>query len=884
MDAINRTIIKAVFLFPLTNALKVQHQRLLNEKDKYEVIDVDDPLQAGKILSIETCGILFCSESQKIIKCLEKYEKIFSDSKFRIILVLPKRIIGKEAADLSNRGVQDIIVEPITEKALTTKVTYNFQMILKLLDAGMKQVKILADLAKAKEEAFALKKSQDEKKKLNQDEQLIRVSGDKSWQEKEKAAHALKFKPLEGKINGTDNISKMEKSTVSLKALNIYNNQVKVFQKTLEDKFEELHIQVADKKNDYNESVNAGKNIVELSKIEISKSNTSDETIKNNISDEKKIINPDIKKVDGLKLPEQALDLNLKKANTQSSDAHKQVRKGLLPIQDVTVNASLTGQSTSASTPIQNNEKSGLLRSSNLPKMDKSHQHTSSTDKVDPSLQKSKSNFTDEGLKLNDQIRSQNSTVDNINGSNKTSIHPGTEKLDPQEVGQTHTSADQIGNILQGSLANIKNLGPVIKKDFVDQKPNIDTHSQGKTSTLDKAKPLLTENSMTTPLKEIKDVHAKSASSDVMSNPVDLGLVTNEASLAATATAVNFKDKNEILDKNKSDFKEKTVEQNIPGSGSKDIITNQENVKTSFKAETPILEVAKANEIIDTKINTKVQLEDNFVDEFTKNKQVDVVAAVTDQGHNALSDLGFSRRDIDSIIFEEAPKNIVKANLQALDIGIILLQKLSSSEQKIEEQNFVFPVIAQKMYELYQGLVSFYIIDSKGAPTLLHSSHAEKKDFYNTLKLPPIEDHVAKNIVGWSKYRYATLNDETLHSDLIELIYPIKEGAKMLGLVVVHCFRTVKESKDVSKIEMLIEFTRGYFLRFHNIGAQSSSKSKTGSEEIKPTGPWYQKYLDSFNAWLNKNKQAMEVKDVPKSKSSKNVVEIKKPSAKKGAA
>ncbi len=178
------------------------------------------------------------------------------------------------------------------------------------------------------------------------------------------------------------------------------------------------------------------------------------------------------------------------------------------------------------------------------------------------------------------------------------------------------------------------------------------------------------------------------------------------------------------------------------------------------------------------------------------------------------------------------------------------------------------------------------MVDSKGTPTLLHSSHVERKEFYASLNLPPLETHVTQNIPTWSQYRYSTLNDDTLHSDIIELVYPFKEGPKMLGLAVVHCYKTLKETRDVSRLEMLIEFTRGYFLRFHNIGAQATGKSKTATPDAPPAGPWYQKYIDSFNNWLNKKNNTQEnvaEKEDPK-KNNKIAPIGKKPPTKKGAA
>ena len=134
-------ICKAVFLFPLTKSLRVQKDRLLAETGKYSVEETEDPLDAGRILASSRGGILYCSDTKKLMKCLAKHNKLFNDSKFRIIVVLPKRIVGKELVELNKSGVQDILVEPLTEKSLTTKVEYNYQMIRKLLEALAKKPK-----------------------------------------------------------------------------------------------------------------------------------------------------------------------------------------------------------------------------------------------------------------------------------------------------------------------------------------------------------------------------------------------------------------------------------------------------------------------------------------------------------------------------------------------------------------------------------------------------------------------------------------------------------------------------------------------------------------------------------------------------------------------
>ncbi len=465
MDSTNQTIIKAVFLFPLTKALKYQHERLSNEKDKYDVIDVDNPIEAGQVLSMEKCGILFCSDSKKAVKCLEKYEKLFSDSRYRIILVLPKRIIGKEAAELSNRGVQDILVEPITEKALTTKVSFNFQMILKLLDAALKQAKRLEDLAKAKEDAIALKKSQDEKRKLKQEERIKQATSNKFWSDKEKAQEALKFKPVEGKMNGTDNVNFMENSAATLNALNLYNNSIEAFHKTMHEKAEEIENAelTIKKKSDFQEKdhidghINGKKSSNdedELQSIEFKKNGLNlmpeDEKTKNNESgknnsEDDKLASFETQKK-GLLLPEQILEININQEKNPSSGllAHRLKNSSPENAEENSQSQSFSGAKI-ADTEINKNEKSNLTNSvaEETTKFEKSSVAKSPPEETN--LKSATFGSTEEELKLNDKSAIPNASVDNIAALNKSTTNAATsEELKKQEAGKTITPAEEL--------------------------------------------------------------------------------------------------------------------------------------------------------------------------------------------------------------------------------------------------------------------------------------------------------------------------------------------------------------------------------------------------------------------------------------------------------
>lgn len=906
MESTNKTIIKAIFLFPLTKSLKIQYERLSQEPDKYEVIEVDNPLEAGQVLSMEKCGILFSSDNKKILKCLEKYEKLFTDSKFKIILVLPKRIIGKEVLDLNNRGVQDILVEPITEKALTTKVLFNFQMILKLLDAALKQAKRMEDLAKAKEEAIALRKTQEEKKKQKAEERLKQVSADKFWQEKQKAEQALMFKPVSGKMEGTDNLNVMEKSTASLAGFNMFNKGIEGFQKTIKEKVEEIEQEEIKKKkkSDFIEKDHQDKYLngdkktnesEELQNIQLKKNGLNlegqeleqkkYETGKDNT--EADALQSQEKHKGGVLLPDTDIKLKTQQDEAVAADnIEEHLKKNLKNFEEENLKRKSSGKIEEKEDASQKKEKSALIQSADdeMKKFDKS---AGSTDNLeDPKDKKSLNAIEGEELSLT-KSSATNSAADELSQNDKNKSNLENEDIGKVAKGTSKTN-EELENNLKSKTSQNESVDEALKKSSVKaSEESLATNSKGATSTATDDASGLVKNGAS-PLSENHDLQKKSATQgsneneNTKENHKTGGLILPED---AEKNATEGAEVHGVNNKDESHFAEASIDVHEKSAGDTDDVQKHEKSKGTYKDEVEAVEVAKVGDVFDGEIKKIQKYEDNFVDEFTKKKNeeaeklftIDMIE--TNPGHS------FTHADVNAVTFDEPPKEIIKANLQALDMGIILLHKLSVHEQKIEEQNYVFPFIAKKMFELYQVLISFYVVDSKGTPTLLHSSHVERKEFYASLKLPPIEEHVAKNLLTWSQYRYSTLNDDTLHSDLIELIYPFKDGSKMLGLAVLHAYKTLKESNDVSKLEMLIEFTRGYFLRFHNIGAQSSGKSKASVEVVAEVVPWYKKYIKAFTDWLDKgkNQETDSKKNTKNSKDKKKVVPLKKP-PKKGAA
>jgi hypothetical protein len=914
----NQLIIKAVFIFPLTKSLKVQHERLSKLPEKYEVVDVDNPIEAGQVLSMATCGIMFCSESKKILRCLEKYEKLFTDSKFRIILVLPKRIMGKEVADLNNRGVQDILVEPITEKALTTKVDFNFQMIVKLIDAAAKKAKRLEEMNKAREEAIALKKQQDEKRKQKQEEKLKQRKSDGFWEDKDKAAQALMFKPVEGKIkDGTENLDKMEDSAASLNALNLYNNSIEDFQKTLKEKAEEIQKKEEEEKSkkkvfdfdgpekmdahiDGDKKTNEGDNLDgDLKKKNGLILEDLGNNLKNKESGDQKLANDKLddqeKQKKGLLLAEQDVALKTTQDNPSAvDDIEAKNKKNLANFQEQGITKNEAGKTKEQSDEISNKDKSQLAHFEEEALKNNTTGNGQTDQLADPLAKKGGLLLQNEDIK-NKENSGTNSPADGIQNKDKNGLQGIGENLDPQLKSGNGLLGEH--NEVNQKAATELNVGldPTLQKgNATIGSEDHQNKSQGKGG-LQTAEGGLNKNE-TKAFAENVENNSKNSNGH-LENPIENqqvgknGLEEVQDNLNKAKTAQKEHESN--LDKAKSVGIIEEVEKNNQGKGLLEQVQKTEQAENHTKDSINDLEKAKAGMEFNGEIKKDIKYKDNFVDEFSKakveDKSDDLAVAIEEEK----SKLGFSFNEIDKVAFDEAPKNVIRANLQALDIGIILLQKLSTSEQKIEEQSYIFPVISKKIYELFQGLISFYVMDSKGTPTLLHSSHVERKDFYASLKLPPIETHVTQNLPKWSQYRYSTLNDDTLHAETIELIYPFKEGPKMLGLAVVHCYRTLKETQDVSRLEMLIEFTRGYFLRFHNIGAQGkggAKKSSQDAENAAPSGPWYKSYLDQFNSWLNakkkdKTEEEAEAPSKAKDKKTGKVTPLtKKPISKKGAA
>lgn len=899
-----KLIIKAVFIYPLTKSLKYQHERLSKEPDKYDVIDVDNPIEAGQVLSMEQCGVLFCSDSKKVLKCLEKYEKLFSDSKFRIILVLPKRIMGKELVDLSNKGVQDIIIDPVTEKSLTAKVDFNFSMIKKLIDAAIKAARRKEELNKAREEAIALKKLQDEKRKLKIEERLKQAKKTTFWDDKDKAAQALMFKPVEGKIkDGADNINALENSATSLNALDTYNNAILNFEKTIKDKISEIeevektkkkvfdfdgpdqmdsHLS-GDQKNhelDSMESVdkktNSNNFLDQDDQFNLNAKTTGNGESDDNISkteNSKNISNLNDNQIDNHSLGknrsgEDSVEMSLKKSLNNFEE------QGLL------------NKEASSKNTLSNENTDGLEKSQSTSSFQEdeaklsSQKNSSQFDKELDQKNKSTSSFEEESLKNNNTSTQTGHNDQLASELSKNMLAPQSENITLAESSKTNLQLNPEDKN-QKSLSQFKDLAPENNQlsTSLATEEHHDTNQIGQNSSSIEAQNL--QKGHIGSIINNEDTKSEKASSvtESKNQPVEAKGKTINQDNGAKKTSSLLKDQENKLDKNGSSFKD-TPDNSLENSGAlKEAHDANEKSNKNLKINLDKHEKSVSGQIFDGEIKKETKFDNTFVDEFTKAKRKDVAPVAANSVKAPVKELDPYEKEINAIVFDSPPQNIIKANLHSIDAGLILLQKLSTSEQKIEEQSYVFPFIAKKMYEMYQGLASFYVIDSKGAPTLLHSSHNERKEFYDTFKLPPIDDYVAKSLADWAKYRYATLNDDTLHSDLIEMVYPFKEGSRMLGIAIIHCYKTIKETSDVNRLEMLIEFTRGYFLRFHNIGAQSSGKASTSSsnkpEEQVKTGPWYQKYIDGFNSWLNKAKAA---------EGDASVTPIKQTPKKKGAA
>lgn len=900
----NNIKIKAVFLFPLTKSLKYQHERLSQETEKYEVEDVDDALEAGQVLSMESKGILFASDNKKLLKCLEKYEKLFLDSKYKIILVLPKRIIGKDVADLNNRGVQDILVEPITEKALTTKVDFNFKSIIKLIEAAEKKAKRAEELAKAREAAIEQKKLQDAKRKQKQEEFLKKKSIDSFWNEQDKAKEALMFKPVEGKIkDGKDNVLNMENSAASLNALNLYNNEIEAFQKTIKDKVEEVKTQNEEEKE-------KGFMLEEKDHIDAhidgDKKNNTLEVLDSNEKNKKSI---------GIfKDPEIEQNLNGEQKNGEHESKHENNKKGLKLVD--------TGFH-------QKESEVGSTSTDNLEAHEKKKFETKQEDHIDKKFtsdnieedeikKNEKSALIKESEDLQSKFDTGKNTQDHLEGDKNKShvklnegdelqskegslIKPQEDQIDPNQKSNINDKSSQDNKRLVGKNSSdqeeINQKGTTQLKESEDpnQKTTSNTgteHQDDLSKNKSKSSNDHEDNLNKASTKGLEEQHnlnqaSKTEQKDSLDSELKKSEVTaiNDHEETNQKSSTNLKDQEQNLDKKEVKPISENVDKTNKGKGLKDSTENNEKSKGFAADNLGTHEKAKKGMEFNGEIKSNVELENNFVDEFSKKQNEEKPELVQINEVNAVPATHTAEDDLNSIVFDQPPQPIIKANLESIDIGIILLQKLSTSEQKIEEQSYIFPFIANKLYSISQGLITFYVVDGNGAPSLLYSSHSEHKDFYATLKLPPIDEYVAKNLPTWKNYRYSTLNDETLHADIIELIYPFKEGAKLLGFAIVHCYKTLKETKDISKLEMLIEFTRGYFMRFHKIGAQSSSnsKSKSNVDESSGKSPWYKKFVDQFNNWLNKDKEKNETKDELEKKSVKKLP-TKKPPSKRGAA
>lgn len=896
--------IKAVFLYPLTKALKAQHERLLTEPDKYDVQDVDDAMEAGQVLSMEKMGILFCSDSKKLLKCLDKYEKLFLDSKYKIILVLPKRIIGKEVADLNNRGVQDILVEPITEKSLTTRVNFNFKMIIKLIEAAEKQARRKEELAKAREAAIEQKKQQDAKRKQKQEEHQKKKSIDSFWNEQEKAQQALMFKPVEGKIqNGTENVLSMENSAASINALNLYNSEVDAYEKTLKEKSEDLKKQQdSDSKEKKKIFDFDGADHVE-DHIAGSKNENEEDSLEDHENAKKQVnlfVDPEVKNnltasvkegehLESKENNKKALhlvdnELKMKESEsgkTQTDHLEEKEKKKLDHFKEEEMQKTFSGK---------NVEEEALKKSEASAKLSE-----------DTSNEVSKTFSKNETEHLEDEKKKSSLMLNNaeeLKNKESSALAPSQDQIEQKQSSAVKGQQDEGDNSIKGKNAKdheeVNQKGKSLSKEAEDNlhksasngaKEEHDDVSKGTGKGSLQVESELKKSESKTLAENHPDVQkAANATKEIMDDPLKKSAtkVQEEVDLLKKS-ATSQKEEEATNDKSKVAPLADKVDPLSKGKGIKETEQKHDQSKGNFSDTEEKLEKAKLGSTFDGEAHKKTELESNFVDEFTKKKVEEAKLIQLSDVQSPIPAPHTLADDLNSVVFDTPPEKIVRANLQGIEIGLLLLHKLSTSDQKIEEQAYIFPFIANKLYALNQGLITFYVIDSKGVPALLYSSHAEHKDFFATLKMPPIEEHVTTNLPVWKNYRYSTLSDETLHADLIEVIYPFKEGARLLGFAIVHCFKTLRETSDVSRLEMLIEFTRGYFMRFHNIGAQSSSgaKSKSTGDAETENKPWYQKYVDQFNNWLNKGKKVEEEKP---GKKASNVTPIKKPPRKKGAA
>lgn len=916
-----------VFMLPLTKGLKSVFARMENDP-QYECHELDDPIEAGQILSMAPGGILFCSDAKKMIRFFEKYEKLTKDNKYKTILLSGKPVPSKEQGFLNSKNINDIMTEPVSDKAINTKVDY----YLKNIKSSLQAAQLIKDRKASENKVEAIvKKTSDQviagahDSAVDHEQMVVKKKGNFFQEAAQKLGSLLTSKNNKdhSSVNdeasqGTENSSSLQNSATSTTPSLInrlaqppselhqdalsQNQQKKKLNLFTDESLDQTPEQITSHESPENvpSATDAQKKRLNLftddhHTDEVTNLNQSPETPIESEADRKKRLN---------------LFLNQGGPDSQSlqnlATKEQQLRQKKDPGAPIAINndqhPSDLSQDAPPSEGYENNVNPELLRD------------TSIQNNVQPELKSnteySKKESFDEQEKNYDQKESDPSqkgaALQGPSQGLAQSEQKNTDPLSKNKIESTSSApklgsaVDNIGHEIDSNIYGKEKGSDLLQGSLNTPEKSLGPRLEGSISSTEKGSDPL-QGSITSPEKSI----GPKLSGTINTPEPSIGKKL-EGSTSQTQGSTDYNSSPKLQDsaiKGLNNASAKTAEHSLQQSASD--ATHNDPAKTATKAAlktvTPTLkqeDAAFLDELYQAKEIAKVLHEPHLKpaegqSPDTLDSSTATSSPTTIKGAHGevvtIAPLNFD----DVLKIDVDTKNpVIHADLCGNDMALILLYKLSPIPQTIEEQQFAFSYIAKKIFEIYRGLTTFYLFDPKTNYTILHSSHNEKPHLVEPLGFDTIENYFKKNQKTWEGLRYVTLKDESLKSDVFEMVYPFREGKKILGFGIVHCYKYITDQHQVANIEMLLELLRGYYIRHHKI-MPGKGKAEKVVPIVDDTEKKDQSFFGSILGLVKKisgktadtDDESSEKKDAPKDlKKEKEKLKDQAKSKKKGAA